>query len=393
MRGVAQSGVRVANERAVLTLIAGIPGVSNADIARRSGLGPQTTARILSDLEERDLIIRGAVLRGRRGQPATPYRLNPQGGYAFGVEIGWNHIEVLLQDIAGQPLAAVRRAYAFADPARVFGQVGAEIATLLSGLTPRQRERLVGISVTTPGAFGPLLQRLGADQSIIAAWADIDIAARITQETGLPAIWVNDGNAAAWCEITMHPPPRPAGLASFFIGTFVGGGVVARGQLLEGPHGNAADLGAIIVNDGKGQAQYLHLIASLDALSRRLAEAGYDPGVEAPRYWNWQALEGHVDPWIDEAGYALAQAILSTAALSEIDVAIINGDVPAGFIARIVARTGHHLEALPRLVPVLPRLIPGRAGPSAPVLGAARLLLFRQHFSRAWDIFHAEIDE
>ena len=81
--------MRLANERAVLTLIAGVPGVSNADIARRSGLGPQTTARILTDLESRDLIIRGEVLRGRRGQPATPYRLNPQGGYSpYGMHVG-----------------------------------------------------------------------------------------------------------------------------------------------------------------------------------------------------------------------------------------------------------------------------------------------------------------
>jgi hypothetical protein len=42
-RGVAQSGVRLANERAVLTLIAVNAGASNADLARLSGLGPQTT--------------------------------------------------------------------------------------------------------------------------------------------------------------------------------------------------------------------------------------------------------------------------------------------------------------------------------------------------------------
>lgn len=60
-RGVAQSGVRIANERAVLTLVALVPGLSNADLARRSGLGPQTTSRIVTDLEARGLVMRGEV--------------------------------------------------------------------------------------------------------------------------------------------------------------------------------------------------------------------------------------------------------------------------------------------------------------------------------------------
>jgi hypothetical protein len=126
VRGITQTGVRLTNERAVLTLIAGIPGVSNADIARRSGLGPQTTARILADLEARDLIIRGEVLRGRRGQPATPYRLNPNGAYSMGVEIGWQHFEVLLQNLAGAPVAVTRRSYAYPDPQSVFAAITAD---------------------------------------------------------------------------------------------------------------------------------------------------------------------------------------------------------------------------------------------------------------------------
>ena len=101
-----QAGVRIANERAVLTLITITPGSSNADLARRSGLGPQTTSRIISDLEERGLIVRGQVLRGRRGQPATPLFLNPQGAYSIGVEIGWRHLHVALVNLTGNVLAS-----------------------------------------------------------------------------------------------------------------------------------------------------------------------------------------------------------------------------------------------------------------------------------------------
>jgi DNA-binding MarR family transcriptional regulator len=41
-----------------------------------SGLSPQTVSAILATLEADGLITRGPVLRGRRGQPATPIILN-----------------------------------------------------------------------------------------------------------------------------------------------------------------------------------------------------------------------------------------------------------------------------------------------------------------------------
>ncbi|MCP8884888.1 ROK family transcriptional regulator [Devosia sp. XJ19-1] len=390
VRGITQTGVRLANERAVLTLIAGIPGVSNADIARRSGLGPQTTARILTDLEARDLIIRGDVLRGRRGQPATPYRLNPDGGYSLGVQIGWQHFEVLLQNIAGEPVAATRRCYPYPDPHTVFAEIASDVETLLSGLSQDQRGRLAGIGVTSPGNFGPLLERLGAPGDIRAKWAKIDIGARMAAETNLPTLWVNDGNAAAWREITAHPTPRPKGVAGFFVGTFVGGGIVSEGSLLEGPYGNAADLGAIIVHDRAGRPAYLHLLASLHALVQRILDAeGAAPSGPVHK-WNWAALEPHVALWLDDAGHALAQAVLTTTAMVEIDLATINGDLPESILTRLLNSTRAHLADLPELLSHRPRLAPGLGGPSAAVVGAAQLLLFRRHFSRAWDLFEAE---
>ncbi len=390
VRGITQTGVRLANERAVLTLIAGIPGVSNADIARRSGLGPQTTARILADLEARDLIIRGDVLRGRRGQPATPYRLNSGGAFSIGVEIGWQHFEVLLQNIGGEPVAVTRRSYAYPDPNAVFAAIAADIETALAGLSPAQRERLAGIGVTSPGKFGPLLDHLGAPKGLEAEWAALDIGTRLQRETGLPTMWVNDGSAASWREITVQPTPRPKGVAVFFVGTFVGGGIVSGGSLLEGPYGNAADLGAIVVHDRAGQAAYLHLVASLYALSQRAAAAGIATPRSSARKWDWAALEPHVEPWLHDAGHALAQAILTTAAMVEIDLATIDGDLPEPILRRLLESTCSQLDRFPLILAHRPRVDAGLSGPSAAAFGAAQLLLFRRYFSRAWDLFEAE---
>src|SRR5205085_7747280 len=94
--GMKPATVRLANQRAVLTIIAREPGLSNADIARRSELAPQTVSAVLNDLEAFGLLRRGPVLRGRRGQPATPVFIDGSGAFAVGIEIGWKHLEVVL---------------------------------------------------------------------------------------------------------------------------------------------------------------------------------------------------------------------------------------------------------------------------------------------------------
>ena len=114
------SGIRINNERAVLTAAAVTPGSSSAEIARETGLGPQTVSRILSDLETQGLVMRGDVRRGQRGQPATPIYLDPNGVYTIGCEIGWRHIEVILRNLGGEILGHHRRDYPFPDATVVF---------------------------------------------------------------------------------------------------------------------------------------------------------------------------------------------------------------------------------------------------------------------------------
>src|SRR3954469_3797156 len=87
-RGTNQSGVRLYNERLVLSLIRRHGSLPKADIARMTGLSPQTISIIMNQLEADGLLTRGHALRGRVGQPSVPYSLNPDGAYAFGLKIG-----------------------------------------------------------------------------------------------------------------------------------------------------------------------------------------------------------------------------------------------------------------------------------------------------------------
>jgi predicted NBD/HSP70 family sugar kinase len=388
-RGFAQAGVRIGNERAVMTLIGLNPGSSNADLARLSGLGPQTTSRIIAELEARDLVTRGEVLRGRRGQPATPIFINPQGAFTIGVEIGWRHVEVLLFSLGGQTLASLRRSYAWPDTGSIIGLVAAEIATMRAGMTPEQSERLAGVGVATPTGIGDVITQLGAPPEQAEAWQNFDLVGKLERACGLPVEWFNDGNAACWSEIIAHPQPRPPGLAYFQVGTLIAAGIVVGGELWQGPTGNAANLGAIMVCDGEGDPSFVFYVASIMALERLLVAKGRKLPEGNPLNWDWPDLEDVVDPWLDHGGRAIAVAIVSTHAMMDVDLVVVDGVMPRVIVERLLNRVRHHLGQISGFPGRLPKVEMGRNGASASATGAAQLVLFHRYFSRGWNMFAA----
>ncbi len=385
VRGVAQSGVRLANERTVLGLIAIGPGSSNADVARLSGLGAQTTSRIVSELEERGLILRGQVLRGRRGQPATPLFINPNGAFCIGVEIGWRHFEVVLVDMAGVSVRPTRQYFDQPDADALLQQVAAEVARLRESLTNEQREHLVGIGLSSPTSIEKNLQPAGVTDQPPQAWDRLELKSRLQAATGLPVEWYNDGHAATWAELIAQPHPRMRSFAHFQIGIAVGGGLVLDGGFGEGGC-RPAELGAIMICDGLVAPSFVHYLASLGSFMRAAEKAGLPKPSGAPADWDWAALEPVVEPWTNCAGQALARGIMSVSAVIDIEAAVIDGPLPDAIADRLLERVNHHLQQLPTITQRPPPAVKGRVGSVGASVGAAQLLLFDRFFSRAWNL-------
>lgn len=379
-RGFPQSGVRLANERAVLTLLGTQPGLSNADLARLSGLGAQTTSRIVMDLEARGLVRRGQVLRGRRGQPATPLFIDPEGGFVFGIELGWRHAQVLLRGMGGPNLMSQSIRYDWPDANTLIAEVAGIVGQMRDQMTPRQIERTVGLGIASPSDIYRNIELLGAPPEQAALWKEIVIRDALGEATGLEAQWFNDGSAACWAELIAHPSPRPHSFAYFQIGTYIAGGLLMQGKLWEGPTGDAANLGSILIAGADGKPTYAHLVAPLQALDERLRAAGRRLPCGDPMTWDWAALEPEATEWLEAAGSALAQAMLSTQAVSEIDTIILDSVMPQPILERLVARVRHYFSELPLMLAKKADVTLGRVGASASALGAAQLVLHRRFF-------------
>jgi predicted NBD/HSP70 family sugar kinase len=381
-RGVQHASLRAANRRAVLTTITFSPGISNAEVSRRTGLAPQTASAIVTELEDDGLITRGDVLRGRRGQPATPLYLDYGGAYGIGCEISWRHIDITLINLGSEDLGRYRRDFAHPDATTIIAEAAEAIAGLIAKLSPAQQQRVAGIGLATPSNLGSLIGNVDAPADQLAAWRDLDLRPALEAATGLATTWFNDGNCACFAEMVMSPPPRPANLVHLFVSTYLGAGITAEHTLWEGPTGNSANLGSMLVNGHDGHRSFGHDIASTTALGRRLAEAGIELPVGNPSDWPWADWEAHLAPWIEASGGALAEIIVNTGAVLEIDHAIIDSTAPQPIIERLVAATDAALGDLVAVDTKRPRLVAGTLGARATPLGAAQLTMFRKHFSR-----------
>ena len=381
-RGMQPNQVRYSNQRAILSVLAGYPGLSNADIARRTGLAPQTVSSVLDGLEQAGLLLRGPVRRGGgRGQPGTPLYPNPEGALALGAEIGWGRLEVAMTNLVGQVIGHNRVEYDYPDASTVFGTLKDMLSALTAPLSVDARKRILGLGLAAPNGIGDPSNLLPPPRHLTGTWSGIDIAEEAARVTGYDVQLFNDGNAACFAELTATPSPRPGDFAFLLIDTFVAAGIVAEDHLWEGVTGASANLGSMLVSDRKGAPRFVHEVASLAALQRQLEAAGShlaDALGDEPS----ELTQTVVADWIEGASTALAQAILNTATVIEVDFAVIEARLPSATLQRLVDATSHKMLEFPSLVRSTPAIRVGHVGRPAAAQGAAQMRMYRRFYSR-----------
>lgn len=161
----------------------------------------------------------------------------------------------------------------------------------------------------------------------------------------------------------------------FFVGSFVGGGVVLDGTLVTGRTGNAGAVGSLLVRGPDGEPRQLIQRASLYLLEQRLRAGGRDPSMLWQDPERWEEREPIVERWLEEAAAALAEAIVSAIAVIDFEAAIVDGALPPTLRGRLVALVERRVLELDRrgLSPV--EVVEGSIGSAARAIGGACLPL------------------
>src|SRR5208337_4978854 len=148
--GADQAGVRLYNERLLLSLVRRFGALSKIEVARLTGLSVQSTSAIMNRLQTDGLLKREAPLRGRVGQPTIPMSLDPEGAFSLGLKIGRRSCDLVLIDFRGAIRRRAHRTYAYPTPNFVMDFVTGALEPMTQTLTPAQRRRIAGLGVASP---------------------------------------------------------------------------------------------------------------------------------------------------------------------------------------------------------------------------------------------------
>ena len=375
LRGSNQSGMRAYNERLVLSLVRRDGALSKSDIARMTGLSAQTVSVIMRALEADGLLARGEPVRGKIGQPSVPMSLAADGAYFFGLKIGRRSVDLVLIDLLGQPVALRRQTYRYPSPDAVVQFVSQNLPALTARLTPEQRARIGGLGVAMPFQLWSWAQHIDAPSGALDVWQDFDIVTALSSLCEMPVYVQNDATAACGAELVFGTGDRPRDFLYFYIGFFIGGGLVLDGRLFAGRTGNAAAVGPLPVPGPDGRMRRLMTVASLSTLANGLQDAGHDPDQLWERPGPWTVPPDVLDRWIAGAADGLASATLSAATLIEIDTVMIDGWMPSDIRDRLVNATTAAFQRLDLAGVTQPVIRAGTVGPQARELGAAAIPL------------------
>lgn len=373
--------MRRKNRSLLLSKIRRFPGLSAADAARWTGLAPQTVSVLLRGLEAENLVRRGDARKGRRGQPALPLFLNAEGGYAVGVEIGWQHVNLVLSDLTGAVLERRHWLVDYQDPDVLLPQLERAIAALVETLDAPARERFVGVGVAMPYFMEKNMHLVTDDPEVGRRIGETDFATHLQTALGLPVFVQNDGTAAYRAECAYGRGTEFGDAMHIFIGTFIGSGLFIDGKLIEGGRGEAATIGSSMVPDSGGKIRSLHQIASIKALEGRIAAAGKPVMRTAPEEWDWPLIMPEVHEWTRAAADGLALAIANGCTVFDFAAAIIDGALPECLLDALTNLIRQRLARLPISIFEPPIVARGRMGALGPARGAANLPIYLDIFS------------
>jgi len=376
--GLSQKGVRNHNERLLLSLLQRHGDLPGSDLARLSALSAPTVSAILKRLENDGLLERGDPQRGKVGKPSIPMRLATDAVFSFGLKVGRRSADLLLTDFTGAIRDHRRVTYAYPTPDQILSFLENGLREIIAALTPAQATRICGLGVAAPFEMWNWAEQLGAPQSDVDAWKDLELLSAVQKLTDLPVVVLNDATAACQAEHVYGRGKEFRDYAYFFIGAFVGGGVVLNHSVFEGRQGNAGALGSLRTVGIKGESRQLIDTASIHLLESRLIEADLDPRQLWKQPQDWSGLERQVEPWLRRTAQELAKASLSTCAVIDFEAVVIDGAFPPAIRRDLVERVKRYIRSQDMRGLIAPRIEEGTIGANARAIGAAGSPVFAQ---------------
>ncbi|PYC67432.1 sugar kinase [Streptomyces tateyamensis] len=340
---------------------------SRAQLARDTGLSKPTVSAALAVLEQAGLVREAGVHAPERGRTAVLYEPDPTAGQVLGVDIGRARLRVAVADLAGRILAhrdvpnRGRSADAVAGAVVAAAREAAEEAGGGPGA-------VVHAVIGTPGVWDEQQQRVHYAVKL-PGWGRRGLFERIEAELGTPISVHNDANLAALGEYADGAGAGSRVFAYLLVGSGLGTGVVVNGEIQQGAHGAAGEIGFLPL---PGSGRNLEQEAAADSVVRAARAEGMTGVLSAKRVFAAaRAGDARAGAAVLREAEQLAYPVAVLAAVLDPDLVVLGGGLGHGADLLL----GPLEQAVHRLTPLRPRLAASALGDEAVLRGALAIAL------------------
>jgi predicted NBD/HSP70 family sugar kinase len=238
--------LREVNEVRLLNLIRNESPISRAEIAKMANMSKATVSEIINRLDELGLILEigKGESTAKGGKRPTLLKMNPEGGFVFGLEIKLDGTLLALANLEGQIIAEEWVNHAVGS---TVDEVLPNVISMMDQMLEKQesaQEKLVSIGIGTPGLVnydkGMLLV---ADT--LGGWANQPLTKHFSDHFGVPVVLENDVNTITLGEFLFGVGQQESDMICISIGDGIGAGIIQNRKLIRGINGAAGEIGYI----------------------------------------------------------------------------------------------------------------------------------------------------
>ncbi|MFD9292242.1 ROK family protein [Streptomyces sp. NPDC060030] len=241
-----QTSLHRANLERVVRAVRMAGSLTQAEIARSTGLSAATVSNIVRELKGGGTVeVTPTSAGGRRARSVS---LSGDAGIVIGVDFGHTHLRVAIGNLAHQVLAEESEPLDVdASSAQGFGRAEQLVNRLIetTGISPG---KVIGVGLGVPGPIDVESGTLGST-SILPGWTGINPSQELAGRLGVPVYVDNDANLGALGELVWGGGRGVKDLAYIKVASGVGAGLVIDGHIYRGPGGTAGEIGHITLDE------------------------------------------------------------------------------------------------------------------------------------------------
>jgi len=372
-----QSSLHRANLERVVRAVRLAGSLTQAEIARSTGLSAATVSNIVRELRDNGTVQVTPTSSG--GRRARSVALSGDAGIVVGVDFGHSHLRVAVGNLAHQVLAEQSEPIDVdASASQGFDRAEQLVARLVesTGIGP---EKVLGVGLGVPGPIDVETGALGST-AILPGWSGINPRQEMSDRLGVPVQVDNDANLGALGELVWGGGRGVKDLAYIKVASGVGAGLVIDGRIYRGPGGTAGEIGHITLDESGpvcrcGNRGCLETFTAARYVLE-LLRGSHGEGLTIPRMVQ---LGREGDPGcrrvIGDVGRHIGMGVASLCNLLNPSRIVLGGDLAeAGELVLGPIRESVSRYAIPSAAQRL-SVVPGALGARAEVLGALALVL------------------